>query len=112
MKKLGDKDIVRMMREQYARRLRSLVETLDIDLVSHGLKVRDKTRIGGGQVNQYTVERCGKWGVELSYVDENGKVKYRKVGKETFERDFDTPAEVRREIRKDAEEEKDQDDEK
>lgn len=106
MRKLQDSDIVRILREEYARKLKTLTERLSLDLVSSGLKVRDQADV------QYTVTRVGAWGVELSSVELDGTVSYKKVDKKDFEENFSTPVEARKEgakqnKQKDDEEKKD-----
>ena len=98
MEKLQDGDIVRIIREEYARKLTRLTEKLDIGVVSQGLKVRDENDL------QYTVTRCGSWGVELSYVGQNGAISYKKVDKSEFEKNFCTPVEAHKEAAKKAKE--------
>lgn len=103
MRKLQDSDVVRIVREEYARKLKLLTEKIDVDLVSQGLKVRDKDDA------QYTVTRVGAWGVELSSVELDGTISYKKVDRKDFEENYLTPVEARKEGAK-ANKEKDNED--
>lgn len=91
MRKLQDSDVVRIIREEYARKLKVLTEKISLDLVSQGLKVRDKDDA------QYTVTRVGSWGVELSSVELDGSMSYKKINRKEFEENFSTPVEARKE---------------
>ena len=68
---------------------------MDVNVVSQGLNVRDD------EENQYTVTRVGAWGVELSSVELDGTISYKKVDKKEFEEHYSTPVEARKEGAKD-----------
>jgi hypothetical protein len=95
MSKLQDSDVVRIVREEYARKLKVLTEKIDMSVVSPELKVRDN------EENQYTISRVGAWGVELKSVGMDGTISFKKVEKKDFEENYSTPVEARKEAAKD-----------
>lgn len=89
--RLTDQDIVRIIREEYEKRLELLDEKLKMffkteggdekSVLSPDLKIRKKT----GEL--YTIDQVGTWGAILSWVDEEG-VHTKKVDRETLEKDY------------------------
>jgi len=98
MKKLDDDEIIRVIREEWNRKLRELTEKIDLmmtakvdgeskDVISPGLKVRSK---GKNKPNLlYTVEEIGPVTVALSYVDLNGKEKMIYIKREELEKKYE-----------------------
>lgn len=90
---LSDRDVVRIIKEEYEQGIVCLAEGIDMffepskgqgekNILAVDLKVRDKRGV------LYTVDSVGSWGVILKRVLDDGSEKQVKVDRETFERDF------------------------
>lgn len=115
MKNLSDDEIIRVIREEWKRKLKKLSETIDLsistkvggkekDVISQGLKVKRKEkseksgkksrgdlRSNSGKPGQeYTVEEIGPVSIALSYVedgDDEKKIVY--ISREDLENYYD-----------------------
>ena len=91
-KKLTDSDVIRLIREEYEKKLSILDEKLKMffededgkkqNVLSPKLKLHKKS----GEL--YTIDQVGSWGAILSFVDDKG-VHTIKVDKETLEKEYE-----------------------
>lgn len=89
-RKLTDQDIVRIIREEYQKKLERLDEKLKTILKVDGEKksvLAPELKIRKNTGELYTVDQVGTWGAILSWADEKGQ-HTMKVDRETLEKDY------------------------